>query len=417
MNIKNLLIFIFFGLCQKNIFAQDLSYPHKIIAELCNENMFGRGYVNDGALKAANYLENQFAILKLKKYKNTYIQTYNFDVNTHPYPIECKLDNIAQKTGENFIVSASATSLEGSFKLLFFNTKDSLDDILLQKKIEKGFEQDEALVLRFSSKRNNAFIDSLKKYRQMPKLIIFTEEKKLTHTIATQTDDFNSIVFIDSIINSKEKIQIDFKNKFETQHENKNLIGYIKGKKQDSTIVFSAHYDHLGMQGNAMFPGASDNASGTSMVLYLAKYFSTHKPPCNIFFILFSGEEAGLLGSKYFTDHPTFDIRKIKMLINIDIMGSAENGITVVNGEVFKEKFERLKNINLSKKYLPEVHIRGKAKNSDHYYFSEKGISSFFIYSMGGAGFYHDIFDKANTVTLTHYDDVAKLLIDFVWKL
>ena len=179
-------------------------------------------------------------------------------------------------------------------------------------------------------------------------------------------------------------------------------------------MVFSAHYDHLGMQGNAMFPGASDNASGCSMILYLARYYSEHKPPCNMVFILFSGEEAGLIGSDYFTSFPTFDIHKIKMLVNIDIMGDAKNGITVVNGEVFKDKFDALVKINQEKGYLPEVRIRGKARNSDHYHFSEKGVPAFFIYSMGGAGFYHDVFDKANTLSLTNYENTAKLLIDFV---
>ncbi|KXK42568.1 MAG: peptidase M28, partial [Bacteroidetes bacterium OLB11] len=78
---------------------------------------------------------------------------------------------------------------------------------------------------------------------------------------------------------------------------------------------------------------------GTSMILYLAKYFSVHKPLYNIVFILFSGEEAGLKGSEYFTTNPIFDIKKIKTLINIDIMGDAQNGITVVNGEVYKKCF------------------------------------------------------------------------------
>lgn len=102
------------------------------------------------------------------------------------------------------------------------------------------------------------------------------------------------------------------------------------------------------------------------------------------------------------------------MLVNIDIMGSAEKGITVVNGETFRKQFDLLRSLNDKNSLLPEVKIRGKTKNSDHYYFSEMGIPSFFIYSMGGPGYYHDIFDKASSVSLTNYEQVAKLLIDFV---
>ena len=102
------------------------------------------------------------------------------------------------------------------------------------------------------------------------------------------------------------------------------------------------------------------------------------------------------------------------MLVNVDIMGSAEKGITVVNGEVFRDNFNLLQSINDKNLLIPEVKIRGKTKNSDHYYFSEMGIPSFFIYSMGGPGYYHDIFDKAASVSLTNYEKVAQLLIDFV---
>lgn len=394
--------------------AQSIEYARKIIQKLCSEEFKGRGYVGNGVNKSADFLMTEFENLKLKNFNNSYIQTYSFPVNTFPTPILCKVDNETKNVGVDFFVSADATQINGKYNLLYFNTKDSLDIDLLQKKIKSGFEKNEALVLRFESARKSKWVDSCIYFQHTPPLIIFTEENKLTYTVATQTSPVNSLVFIDSAIFNKDKLEIQFKNEFYQSFENKNLIGYINGKKKDSFIVFSAHYDHLGMQGDAMFPGASDNASGTSMILYLAKYFSVHKPLYNIVFILFSGEEAGLKGSEYFTTNPIFDIKKIKTLINIDIMGDAQNGITVVNGEVYKNVFDKLKMLNSKSKYLPEIKIRGKAKNSDHFYFGEKGIPSIFIYSMGGGGYYHDVFDKAATLSLTNFENTAQLLIDFV---
>ena len=192
------------------------------------------------------------------------------------------------------------------------------------------------------------------------------------------------------------------------------MAGFLRSKKSDSFIVFTAHYDHLGMQGNAIFPGASDNASGTSMVLYLAEYFAKTKPKDNIAFILFSGEEAGLMGSAYFTENPLFDLKKIKMVINLDIMGNAENGITVVNGEVHKDRFDKLVRVNNKHKLLPDIKARGASSNSDHYHFAAKGIPAFFIYTNGGQGYYHDVFDTAENVQLTNYESLAELLIKFV---
>ena len=398
--------------------GQSLEYSKSIINELCSEKYAGRGYVNNGVNNAAKFLENEFSRLKLKRFGNSYLQQYSFPVNTHPSSIYCKVDKSIEKAGTNFLVDAASPSIQGRFQLRHYNTRDSLDQLLLSKKIKKGFEKNDALVLHFGNKRNSSILDSCMLYRHNPSLIIYTEEKKLTHTISQKIDDIPSLHFLDSAIKQKETIEIDYTNNFINDFTSTNLIGYIKAKRSDSFIVFSAHYDHLGMMGkDAMFPGASDNASGTSMILYLANYYSKYKPKDNIVFILFSGEEAGLMGSSFFTSHPTFDIQKIKMLVNIDIMGNADKGITVVNGEVYKPQFDLLTSINKKGQYLPEIKIRRKAKNSDHYYFSEKGIPAFFIYSNGGKGYYHDIYDKADQLELTNYEQVAKLLIEFASKI
>ncbi|MBL7765071.1 MAG: M28 family peptidase [Chitinophagaceae bacterium] len=406
------------GLMWNNVEAQNIEYSKQIIRELCNEKYAGRGYVDDGVNKAADYLGEQFRALKLKPVGKSFFQTYAFPVNTHPFPIRCTLDAQVMRTGADFLLSPGCQRISGQFNLLHFYPKDSLEKVLLFKKIQQGFEANEALVLHKSTERDKLIEDSCAHYKHYPSLIIYSEEKKMTHSVSTDTDERPVLIFMDSVIKNKDKLTIDANHHFIESFSCKNIIGSIKGRKKDSFIVFSAHYDHLGKQGqDAMFPGASDNASGCSMLLYLADYYSKHKPDYTTIFILFSGEEAGLLGSDYFTTHPTFNIQSIKMLVNIDIMGSAENGITVVNGETFKPQFDLLTQINQQHKYLPEVKIRGKARNSDHYHFSEKGIPAFFIYSMGGPGNYHDIYDKADTLPLTHYEDVAKLLIDFVKSL
>jgi len=130
-------------------------------------------------------------------------------------------------------------------------------------------------------------------------------------------------------------------------------------------------------------------------------------------FIAFSGEEAGLLGSAYYVNNPAVPLAQIKFLTNIDIMGDATDGVTVVNATEYTPEFAMLNRINDAHKYIPVIKSRGKAANSDHYNFSEKGVHAFFMYSNGGKGFYHDIFDVAKEVTLNNVDGVAKLLIAF----
>jgi Zn-dependent M28 family amino/carboxypeptidase len=134
-------------------------------------------------------------------------------------------------------------------------------------------------------------------------------------------------------------------------------------------------------------------------------------------FIAFGAEEAGLVGSSYFVTHPLIDLKRIKFLLNMDIMGTGEDGITVVNATEYPSAYEKLKAINDKEKLLKEVKKRGKAANSDHYPFSEKGVSAFFIYTMGGIKAYHDIYDRAETLPLNEFDKLFKLITIFAEKL
>ncbi|MFD1258415.1 M28 family metallopeptidase [Mucilaginibacter terrae] len=178
--------------------------------------------------------------------------------------------------------------------------------------------------------------------------------------------------------------------------------------------MFTAHYDHLGGMGSSTyFPGANDNASGISMLLGLAKYYAAHPQPYTMAFICFAGEEAGILGSKYFTDHLLVPLNSIRFLINTDLAGTGNEGITVVNATLHAKEFELLKQVNAKGNYLVKVNSRGKAANSDHYWFTEKGVPAFFIYTMGGIKAYHDVFDISKTLPLNEYNDLFKLITGF----
>ena len=76
-----------------------------------------------------------------------------------------------------------------------------------------------------------------------------------------------------------------------------------------------------------------------------------------------------------------------------------------------------MKKINEEQKLLAAVNARGKAANSDHYFFTEKGVPSFFFYTLGGIKAYHDVFDKAETLPLNEHEDLFKLIIAFNNKL
>jgi len=130
-------------------------------------------------------------------------------------------------------------------------------------------------------------------------------------------------------------------------------------------------------------------------------------------FIALSGEELGLLGANAFIDNPLIDLTKIKFLVNFDIAGTGDEGIKIVNGSIFKGKFDLINRINQQEKLLPKIDIRGAACISDHCMFYQKGVPSFYIYTQGGIKAYHDIFDKYDTLPLTKFVEYCKLMIQF----
>lgn len=218
-----------------------------------------------------------------------------------------------------------------------------------------------------------------------------------------------------SAIDQPEAIELDIQNRFIPDFEASNVCALVKGTRMpDSLVVFTAHYDHLGGMGsNTYFPGANDNASGVSFLLSMAKHYAAHPPAYSMAFICFAGEEAGLLGSKYFTEHPPVALSKIRFLINLDMVGTGETGITVVNAPLHPIEFALLNSINNEHQYLAKINPRGKTANSDHYYFSEKGVPAFFIYTTGGIRAYHDVYDLPSTLPFTEYQDLFKLFIAF----
>jgi hypothetical protein len=306
-------------------------------------------------------------------------------VNTFPGAMSVVLNGKTLTPGMHYLIYPSAKTVKAGFMLF---KKDSLTYTAIDGKVEAPLQV---------------------------KL-----KKKLTYTVESDLDN-NTIIELlkDSFPQELKTIDVIFENKLVRDFKCQNLCGYIKGTQQpDSFIVYTAHYDHLGMMGKeTYFPGANDNASGVSVLLNLAKYYKTHPAKYSIAFVFFSGEEAGLLGSKYFTNNPLFPLSKIKFLTNLDLLGTGDDGIMVVNATVFKEQFNKLNEINTEKNYVKQIKQRGKAANSDHYWFTELGIPSFFIYTMGGISAYHDVYDIEKTLPLTKYTEICQLLIEFNSKL
>ena len=358
--------------------AQDSVFARKIVDTLTFPYFWGRGYTNDGMGKAARYISAQYASYGLLPFREDhYDQPFSYNANAFPGAMEVSVNGVSLTPGKEFIIGPQSRGVKGTGSLV---KTDSIH-----------------------------YVDGANR-------IVLTLQDKLTWSVEQEVADYTEVQVDKKALSGTPKtIKADIENNLIKDFPAANICGYVKGTaKPDSFFVFSAHYDHLGGMGSkTYFPGANDNASGISQLLSLARYFAQHPQRYSIAFICFSGEEAGLLGSEYFSQHPLFPLDQIRFLINMDILGTGEEGITAVNATVYPKEFALLRKINDENHYLVKIASRGKAANSDHYWFTEKGVPAFFVYTMGGIKAYHDVFDISKTLPLNEYKHLFKLLVAF----
>ncbi len=395
--------------------AQDSLYTRSIIHTLCSDNFHGRGYVNQGDHIAAKFIKEEFVkngICTISS--NGYFQPFSFPVNTFPAKMEVKIDGKALEPGKDFIVQPESPSCKGIYEVLYINKRPSaysIEDI-------KG-----KWILLDTTRGENPFskvdYQTWLNLDQHIKGIIQVIPNKLTWSVGTSQDKIPTLHLLKSTHTDQiRSLEVNIQTKFISKYKTSNVIGYIEGKsKKDTFLVMTAHYDHLGRMGeNTIFPGANDNASGIAMLIQMGKYFAQKENQLeySMLFIAFAGEEAGLIGSKYYSENPWNDLTKIKFLLNMDLLGTGDDGMMVVNATEFPIAFQNLDSLNIQYNYLPKIGKRGKAANSDHYWFTEKGVPSFFCYTLGGIAAYHDIYDIEKTLPLTQFESVQKLFISFL---
>ncbi len=415
-------VFIFLGLFLLSFQqskSQNTDYAREILNTICSENYHGRAYAAGGADKTADFIAKELRKIRLKKFGKSYFQPFTIKVNTLYGNNTVNINGKSLIPGIDYLISASSPSLKGTFNIEIIDAALINEPLKFKKFIRSDFSDKVILIDTFGLKResfNDAYQLITERNILKAKAVIKTTRRNLVYAPSQIQKKFPLIIIKKAKLPKNPKtVTINIDSKYYSNFETKNIIAYIKGKT-DTSIVISAHYDHLGTMGkNVYFPGANDNGSGVSALLVLAKHFSKQKKlKYNIVFMFFSGEELGLLGSYYYSQHPLFPLRNIKFLINLDMVGSGDNGIKVVNGSVFKEEFDELLKINAENNYMQAVKIRGKAANSDHYFFFENDVPSFFIYTIGAYKEYHNIFDTPENLPLSKFNELTYLLTDFI---
>lgn len=412
----------FMLLAYSSVFGQ-VEQAKKTVEKLCSPEFHGRGYVNGGDSIAAFYLAEQYKEIGCKFYKKRPFQAFQFQVNTFPSTVALQVNDLWVSSGNGFVVAPNCPTYHNKITCYTLGLDQILNGDSLQSYVSRILNEYKGTNFGLAFKTYEVKGDTLKQLRKVMAalndefLVVELIDDKFTWSVEGEQAKHPLVQVQKSevrIDGNSFTIQLDVEAKL-VNHIARNVVAYIPAKKKTKKcFVFSAHYDHLGQMGDsAYFPGGNDNASGTAMLLELARYFKEHPSDVNVVFMSFAGEEAGLYGSRFYVDHPLSPLKNIQFLFNLDIMGSGEDGVTIVNGSVFQKEFDMLSDINKTQDFVTQVKIRGKAANSDHYYFSEAGVPAFFMYTMGPNKHYHDVGDTYENLSFNEFNDIFQLLVDF----
>ncbi|MGM0546650.1 MAG: M28 family peptidase [Bacteroidota bacterium] len=218
--------------------------------------------------------------------------------------------------------------------------------------------------------------------------------------------------------------------------ESKNVLAFYEGadpQLKDEVVVLTSHYDHVGIgepdsTGDSIYNGADDDGSGTIGMLNIAKAFASAgkngvKPKRSILFLNVSAEEKGLLGSRYYSDHPVFEMDKTVANLNTDMIGRVDSlhqsegvekyayiiGAELISSDLdslIKAANEQSGQIKLNKKYNDLKDPNQFYRRSDHWHFGRKGVPFAFFFT----GVHEDYHRPSDEVQKIRFDKMSSIL-------
>lgn len=447
-----------------NTFSSVSSY--KYLQELTSDKFEGRQSGTKGADLTAQWISDLFKGFGLKPCgDNTYFQEFDvqyYEINSPlSFSILNSVFNISLNYKKDFTVLTGSGSGKVNSKLVFagygitsksknyddYNNIDVNGKIVLimrrspstfnlgeestyfQTKIKNASEHGAVgvIVSEKVSEKNKMIMNT--KYvggtaGSIPALFITSEvaDKILTDNKITLSELENKIDKdkkpFSFDINCECEINVNVSSEM---RKASNIIGYIPARDRNNkeSILITAHYDHLGIDqiDGEIYRGANDNASGTAVLLEVARSLSINNcyvPSINIVFVAFAGEEEGLIGSYYYVTNPLFPLNKIRAVLNMDMVGTGTgNLIAGTDKLLYKELADNIEKscqcLDISGMFSKNLLNSG----SDHYFFHINKIPNVFFIRNNptNIGGYHNTLDTLETVDPANLSEIGELVI------
>ena len=414
--------------CGTGLDAQDTAYARRIVESLSSQEFHGRGYVDDGDWKAAQFVAAEMRKQGVREFSRTAFQDFHINVNTFPGHQRVRVNGRALEPGRDFIVRPCSHKGGGIYKASYYDVNGFDDPGYIRKIRSERFEFSVPVLDR--SKLDSTRPEFVRHYQtffdamhldskpSMPALI----EVGLPRLIWGTGSEVCAIPIVqirDSALLNEEinQIRVDILPEYKEKYLTQNVLGYIEGSLQPgSFILITSHYDHLGRLGPDLhFPGAGD-ACGVAMMLDLARHFAESgvEPKHSLAFIAFGGTEVDLAGSEFFVHHPWVKPEEIAFQINLEGIGFGDQGIWAVNGKEVPEEFNRLMSLNGRGRFLKEIRATGADRSGDHFHFAGKGVRAITIRGIDAEQRNNSIDDRPERLTFADYEGLFRLLAEFI---
>ena len=263
--------------------------------------------------------------------------------------------------------------------------------------------------------------------------------------IGNNFDTLLKIVKNNGILNkqwsSESKTKLSYKfEKYRTIINASNVVGIVEGTdKKDEYVFVTGHYDHLGMRNGQIYYGADDDGSGTCSVIMMAEAFAKaaaegHRPRRTMVFMAVSGEEKGLWGSEYYSDHPFYPLEKTTVNLNIDMVGRIDtermtadtlNYVYVIGHDKLSSDLpiineganNKYTNLVLDYKFDDPEDKNRIYFRSDHYNFARKGVPILFFYDGMLKSDYHKVTDTVDKIYWSLYEKRTRMIFHTAWEM
>lgn len=396
-----------------------------IVADLASEEFAGRSLYADGENRAAEYITGKFNGFCTSDFvEKPFLQPFQYPLNTTRGDMYFAVDGVEYKPFKDYVIKEFSTGVDATMPIVYALQEDIYTPDRFSSYLGSLGAQDSFVVLDYDlfhtlPSEGDRYFKYLKDLDLGGVIFKWSRKPNYFKARAFFTTPYPVICVGPDFPEKAGKATVKFQNEFIEDYTANNIIAWVRGTSGlDSCYVFVAHYDHLGMMGrDNVCLGANDNASGTAALLTLAQYYSQpeNRPELDIMFLWVGGEEANLLGSKYYVNNPIYPLENIKYLINLDMIGDTPDMLYYEGGEEANRGLDLFMKINEAHGYFPNPHRGELVDNSDHYYFAVAGVPAMYFESKGEYyQYYHSPDDNLQHFTSESYKRIFEMVKEFI---